>query len=229
MPGLHAAKLVAARAALSLVTPNMRLGLGTGSTTAIFIQLLGERVREGLAIEAVATSVASEELARSQGITILPLDLAGELDLTVDGADEVDPDLNLIKGGGGALLREKIVAYHSRQMVVIADHSKLVDVLGRFPLPLEVVQFWWQATSRAIAEFGVTPTLRQRQGRPFLTDNGNLILDCPFGSIPDPAGLASRLMAVPGVVEVGLFTDLADRAFIGSSDGVIALDRQPGS
>jgi ribose 5-phosphate isomerase A len=219
-------KMAASQAAVELVRDGMRLGLGTGSTAACFIRLVGDFVKRGFRVEAVATSQASEALARELGIPILPFDQAGELDLTVDGADEVDPQLALIKGGGGALLREKIVAYHSRRMVVIADRGKRVERLGRFPLPVEIIPFWWEATHRAIAKLGVAPVLRQRERRPFVTDNGNFILDCPFGAIDDPAALQRRLAAIPGVVESGLFVGMAERALFGSEAGVEVLLRK---
>jgi ribose 5-phosphate isomerase A len=222
--GLDELKRAAAAAAADLVEPGMRIGLGTGSTASHFIRLLGQRVAQGLAIEAVATSVASERLAREVGIPMLTFDLLGELDLTVDGADEADGQLNLIKGGGGALLREKIVAYHSRRLVIIGDHHKLVQRLGAFPLPVEVVPFWWQATARAIGRLQVKPRLRYDRDAPFRSDNGNFILDCPFGSIEDPRVLARELDAIPGVVESGLFLGMADQGFFAGPDGIVLIE-----
>ena len=146
--------------------------------------------------------------------------LVDELDLPVAGADELDSELTLIKGGGGALLREKIVAYHSKRMVVIADRSKAVECLGAFPLPIEVTPFWWQATQRSVAALDVMPRLRYHRGAPFRTDNGNFILDCPFGSISEPKKLAVKLLAIPGVVEIGLFLGLATQAYLGDEEEV---------
>ncbi|MCA9520696.1 MAG: ribose-5-phosphate isomerase RpiA [Myxococcales bacterium] len=216
-------KRAAAEAALAYVEPGMRLGLGTGSTATLFIDALGARVRDGLTISGVATSRASHEQALRVGIPLLDLDSVTELDLTVDGADEIDPAMNLIKGGGGALLREKIVASRSRGVVIVADSSKEVDTLGRFPLPVEVVPFWWNATAAALGTLGVEPRLRRSaDGSPFLSDNGNLILDCPFGSIADPAELEWEISLVPGVVAVGLFVRMADVVLTGQSDGQVS-------
>lgn len=217
----HRGKQAAAEAALEWVTEGMTLGLGTGSTAEIFIRRLGERVAQGLAVSAVATSRASDLLAREVGISMIALERGFTLDLTIDGADECDPQRNLIKGGGAALLREKIVAYHSRRMLVIADESKYVERLGRFPLPVEVVPFWWQSTSAAITALGVQPVLREANGVPLLTDNGNQILDCPFGAIDAPAELERALLQIPGVVDVGLFCGMASAVFLGRDDGSI--------
>lgn len=225
-------KRAAAARALELVQPGMRLGLGTGSTATHFVELLAERVREGLGVIGVATSEATRALAEKHGIPLTTLDETPELDLTVDGADEIAPDLSLIKGGGGALLREKIVAAASARMVVIADGSKLVDVLGRFPLPVEVVSFGFAATRRKIeaaaAKAGCPgPALlrRTKDGHPFVTDGGHLILDAALERIPNPSSLAARLAEIPGVVEHGLFVGLARTAIIADSAGVRILQR----
>jgi len=223
---LDEGKRMAALAAADMIAPGQRIGLGTGSTAAWFIRLLGERVNHGLALTAVATSEASEQLARDVGIPIIPFADAGELDVTVDGADELDRQLNLIKGGGGALLREKIVAYHSRQLIIIADDSKYTDVLGAFPLPVEIIPFWWQATVRAVNQLGSEPQLRQRNGATFVTDNGNYILDCPFNRITDPAALHNNLKQIPGVVETGLFLEMAQRAILGGAQGIRIITPQ---
>ena len=225
-------KEAAARAALDLVTEGMRLGLGTGSTAARFVAALGERVAGGLNVLCVPTSEATREQAAELGIPITTLDETPRLDLTIDGADEIDSELRMIKGGGGALLREKIVATASDRMVVVADESKLVSVLGAFPLPIEVVRFGLMATIGLIeaiaAEAGChgAITLRPGQGEaPFVTDQGNLILDCAFGSIPEPEVLAFSLKRVPGVIEHGLFLGLADVAIVAGRGGIKALRR----
>jgi ribose 5-phosphate isomerase A len=222
----------AARAALDLVEDGMRLGLGTGSTSARFVAALGERVAKGLNVICVPTSEATRAQAERLGIPLTTLDAMPQLDLTVDGADEIDPQLRLIKGGGGALLREKIVATASDRMVVIADESKLVPTLGLYPLPVEVVRFGLMATMRLVeviaAQTGCHGAITLRPGEgdaPFVTDQGNLLLDCAFGSIPEPEVLAFSLKRVPGVVEHGLFLGLADLAIVAGSGGVRALRR----
>src|SRR6185312_11716063 len=215
-------KRAAAERALDFVRPGMRLGLGTGSTAAHFVNLLGERVRAGLKIVAVPTSEATRAQAERLGIALTTLDEAPQLDLTVDGADEIAPDLSLIKGGGGALLREKIVASASERMVVIADQSKWVEVLGRFPLPVEIAPFGAGATLRAVraaiagaAQPGSLDFRQGRDGHAFVTDGGHWIIDAALGRIDDPAGLARALAAVPGVMEHGLFVGLAAVAIVG--------------
>jgi ribose 5-phosphate isomerase A len=208
----------------------MVLGLGSGSTAAQFVALLGGRVAAGLKVTGVPTSEATAALARQAGIPIASLDDIPELDLDVDGADEIGPGLALIKGGGGALLREKVIAYASQRMIVIADSAKRVDVLGAFPLPIEVVGFGLTATAlaveRAAIELGLNAAidLRHREGRPFVTDSGNRILDASFGRIPDPEALAHRLSEIPGVVEHGLFLGFADLALVASADGVAKIE-----
>jgi ribose 5-phosphate isomerase A len=230
-PDIEAQKRQAAAHALEFVRGGMRLGLGTGTTAAHFVDLLGEQVRDGLAVVAVPTSDATAAQAERAGIPLTTLDATPELDLTVDGADEIAPDLTLIKGGGGALLREKIVAAASARLVVIADVSKWVPVLGRFPLPIEVVPFGLKATSLAIEKAAsalgleVQPLLRTRNGHAFVTDGGHFILDAAFGRIPDPAALAGRLAAIPGVVEHGLFIGLAQAAILADTDGVRMIER----
>ena len=216
----------AAEAALAYVEDGMRLGLGTGSTAAHFVMLLGRRVAEGLDVRGVPTSEATADLARRAGVPITTLDEMPELDLDIDGADEIGPGLALIKGGGGALLREKIVANASRRMLVIADSAKHVRELGAFPLPVEVVGFGLTATvlavERVAIELGLNAAidLRCRGGEVFITDSGNRILDASFGRIPDPEALARRLAEIPGVVEHGLFLGFADLALIAAADGV---------
>jgi ribose 5-phosphate isomerase A len=227
-------KIEAARAALAHVTDGMRLGIGTGSTAEEFVRLLAERVGDGLSVIGVPTSERTAALCRELGVPLATLEEMPELDLTIDGADEIGPGLGLIKGGGGALLREKIVAAASARMIVIADSGKVVETLGRFPLPVEVNRFGLAATriavEKAASGLGLSGalTLRMTAGQPFVTDGGHLIIDASFGRIPDPRALASALCAVPGVVEHGLFLGLADLALVASSGGVrqIAADPQ---
>jgi ribose 5-phosphate isomerase A len=225
----RAMKIEAARAALQHVEDGMRLGIGTGSTAEEFVRLLAEKVAAGMTIVGVPTSERTAALCRELGVPLSTLDETPELDLTIDGADEVDADLTLIKGGGGALLREKIVAAASARMIVIADETKLVETLGRFPLPIEVNPFGLRATriaveaaARSIAVSGEL-TLRVTAGQPFVTDGGHLILDASFGRIPDARALSNVLHAVPGVVEHGLFLGLADLAVIAGSNGIRTL------
>ena len=220
-------KRAAARAAAATVESGMTLGLGTGSTAGKLIEELALRAKAGLRIVCVPTSEATRKLAEAAGLKLTTLDDTPHLDLTIDGADEIDPILTLIKGGGGALLREKIVATASDRMVVIADISKRVSTLGAFPLPVEIVPFGATATRNMVAamvrEIGYEGTIGLRKGKdgkPFVTENGNLILDCAFGRIGEPLDLAAALRIIPGVVEHGLFIGLADQAFIAGPDGV---------
>ncbi len=220
-------KRICGVAAAALVEDGMLVGLGTGSTAKHFVDALAARmVKEGLKIRAVSTSTVTEDQARALGIPLLTLDEVETIDLTVDGADEIGPGLSLIKGGGGALLREKLVWEASRRCVVIADAAKHVVRLGKFPLPVEVVAFGHTGTSRrlfdALAEcdIGAAPRLRSRDGRPFITDSGNVIYDIACGVIEDPSALADALKSVTGVVEHGLFLDLADEVLIGTDSGV---------
>jgi ribose 5-phosphate isomerase A len=225
-------KRAAAARALEFVRTGMRLGLGTGSTARCFVELLAERVRAGLDVLAVPTSEATRVDAERLGIPLSTLEETPQLDVTVDGADEIDPDLNLIKGGGGALLREKIVASASASMIVIADQSKWVRVLGRFPLPIEVVPFGL-AVIRAAVEAACAgagspgPALlrRNKDGHAFVTDGGHWILDAALGRISDPRELAARLRAITGVVEHGLFIGLARTALVAGETGVRVIER----
>jgi ribose 5-phosphate isomerase A len=218
-------KQLAAEAAVALVEDGMTLGLGTGSTAAFALRQLGERVRGGLRIRGVPTSRWAEKTARDAGIPLIDFSAATRLDLTMDGADEVDPALNLIKGGGGALFREKIVAAASRRVVIFADGSKRVPVLGKFPLPVEVNPFGWQVAAEKLAALGCKVELRQADGRPFVTDNQGTILDCDFGSIPDPPALEARIRRITGVMECGLFCGLADTVFLAEGGAVQTLRR----
>lgn len=226
-------KRAAAARALEFVRPGMRLGLGTGSTAKHFVDLLGERVRGGLDVIAVPTSQATAAQAESCGIALTTLDDTPELDLTVDGADEIGPDLALIKGGGGALLREKIVAAASARMIVIADETKCVDCLGRFPLPVEIAPFGAGATRRAVdkaiaavQQGGKLELRRTTDGHAFVTDGGHWILDAALGRIEAPDEVARALAAVPGVVEHGLFINLAQLAVVGGPEGVRVVERR---
>ncbi|MEM7425014.1 MAG: ribose-5-phosphate isomerase RpiA [Pseudomonadota bacterium] len=222
-------KRAAAEAALVHVRDGMKLGLGTGSTARPFVDAVGRLVAEGLQVTCVPTSEATAEQARGLNIRLSTLDETPHLDVTVDGADELDAQLRLIKGGGGALLREKIVASASDEMVVIADSSKRVETLGAFDLPLEVVQFGASVTAGRISailrELGLPDEVIQRQAgnAPYLTDGGNFIYDCPLGEIPDPDALALALQAQTGIVEHGLFIGLAARAYVAGPDGVEEL------
>jgi ribose 5-phosphate isomerase A len=225
------AKFVAAKRAADFVEDGMRVGLGTGSTAAWLVRCLGEMVRdEGLKFKGVPTSTRTAELAREVGIEVISLDEAKWLDLTIDGADEFDADLNLIKGGGGALLQEKIVATASDQMVVITDAGKEVETLGAFPLPVEVIPFGWQTTHALIEEtlismdvLGRSATLRMNGDRPFITDEGNHILDLHLQRIGSPRQLALVMNQMPGVVENGLFIDICDTVVIGYGDGRVEV------
>ncbi|MCT4559581.1 MAG: ribose-5-phosphate isomerase RpiA [Pelagimonas sp.] len=225
------AKFVAAKRAAEFVESGMRVGLGTGSTAAWLVRCLGERVREdGLRFRGVPTSARTAALARDVGIEVVSLDEARWLDLTIDGADEFDSDLNLIKGGGGAHLQEKIVATASDQMVVIADAAKEVEHLGAFPLPLEILPFGWQTTQALVEEtlismdvMGRQASLRMNTDRPFVTDEGNYILDLHLGRIGHARQLAMVLNQIPGVVENGLFIDICDKVVIGFGDGRVEL------
>lgn len=227
-----ALKREAAARALDYVRPGMRLGLGTGSTAAHFVDLLAEKVKAGLDIVGVPTSEATRAQAERLGVPLTTLDEEAELDLTIDGADEVDPDLCLIKGGGGALLREKIVASASKEMIVVADDTKYVKRLGRFPLPIEVVDFGMGATIHAIKlalkASGCDGPIRLRHrpdGHVFVTDQGHLILDAGLGAIADARRLAQELSRVPGIMEHGLFVGLASRVILAGNEGIRVVER----
>jgi ribose 5-phosphate isomerase A len=205
-----AEKEVAARASLKYVREGQVVGLGTGSTATIAIRLLGELVRGGLKIRGIPTSIASRDLAMQLGIPLTTFDEVQQIDVTIDGADEFDPALNLIKGGGGAMLREKVVASATKQQVIVTDSSKQVQVLGKFPLPVEVIGFAEPLVAKEIADLGARVVQRKDSaGKPYLTDEGHHILDCHFGEIPDPPALARRLSDMPGIVEHGLFVGMA--------------------
>jgi len=217
-PAIQGKKMAAAKA-IEYIKNGMTIGLGTGSTAYWAIQGIGELVKNGLSVRAVATSVQSEELARELRIPIVPFVEVDHIDITIDGADEVDRQLNLIKGGGGALLREKIVAAVTRFYIIIVDESKLVEYLGKFPLPVEIVPFAWEWTERKLRKLGANPVMRMKDGKPYLTDNHNYILDCSFGLIKDPAKLHEQVSAITGVMEDGFFINMADLVVAGLADG----------
>lgn len=225
-------KRAVAAKALEYVQPGMKLGLGSGSTAEIFVEMLAPRVRSGQKLLCVPTSERTATLARKLGLTLSSLDELAPLDLTIDGADEADRNLDLIKGGGGMMLREKIVAAASKRMLVIADESKLVPRLGKFPLPVEVVEFGHKVTARHLAEtftslgYAHVPLrLREKDGAPFKTDSGNLIYDCAFGAIQNAPRLAAAISAVPGMVEHGLFIGIATTLLIAGPGEVEVIDR----
>jgi ribose 5-phosphate isomerase A len=219
-------KKLAGEASLRYVEDGQVVGLGTGSTAVFAIRGLGDRVRAGLKIRGIPTSVRSRDLATELGIPLTTFDEVQQIDVTIDGADEFDPQLNLIKGGGGALLREKIVASASKRLIIVTDGSKRVPVLGKFPLPVEVIKFAQALVAREIAALGATTQLRRdATGQAYVTDEGNHILDCGFGQIPDPAGLARRLSEMPGVVEHGLFIGMASVVMMAQGTQVIEITR----
>ncbi|HZS92043.1 MAG TPA: ribose-5-phosphate isomerase RpiA [Chloroflexota bacterium] len=231
MDNRQAGKEAAGRYAAGLVEPGMVVGLGSGSTATLFIRALAERVRAGLEVVGVPTSEASEHLARAEGIPLTTLEDNPRLDLDVDGADAVDPALNLIKGLGGALLREKIVARAAARFVAVVDESKVVESLTQLSLvPVEVVPFGWSGTWAALEELGASPTMRRTSAEPgappFVSDGGHYILDCRFADISDPGGLAARIKALTGVVEHGLFIGMAGEAVVGRDDGTVTILRR---
>ena len=219
-------KQAVARAALSFVENGQVVGLGSGSTSTYFIQFLADRVKAGLKIRGVPTSVRTQQLAEKCGIPLATLDQVEALDIDVDGADEFDPQLQLVKGGGGALLREKIIASASKKFVVLADSSKQVPILGKFPLPVEVIPFAETLLTQRISALGATVTLRKAMdGTAYKTDEGHHILDCHFGRIPDPAKLARTLSDMPGIVEHGLFINMASVVLLAKGEQVTELRR----
>lgn len=224
-------KKAAAIEALKFVKPGMNIGLGTGSTANYFIEALAQKVKEGLSIKGVPTSRASKDLAEKHGITLTNLDAQPHIDLTVDGTDEFDSEFRLIKGGGGALLFEKIVASSSRTMVVIADESKKVKKLGKFPLPVEIVRFgttataWKMERSFKHLKLDAKMVLRVKDGKPFVTDGGHFIIDCTIGAIPEPEKLNALLRSIPGVVETGLFIGICNIVLMGTPKGVKEFKR----
>lgn len=215
------AKRLAAERGVKYIEDGMMVGLGTGSTVYYAILKLSERVKQGLRIKAIATSTRSEQLAKECGIKLVSFSDVEQIDITIDGADEVDSGWNLIKGGGGALLREKIVAAASKQLIIVVDESKVVPTLGKFPLPVEVVRFGHEMTARRIADLGCAPHLRLVEGTPYVTDNGNYIFDCDCQAIPNPPELDQALQSIPGVIDTGLFTNMASQVFVGYANGEV--------
>ncbi|HDR7870081.1 MULTISPECIES: ribose 5-phosphate isomerase A [Bacillus] len=217
-------KQLAGEYAANFVKDGMKVGLGTGSTVYWAIQKLGERIKEGLSFQAVPTSKETEVLAKQLNISLISLNDVQSLDLTIDGADEIDANLQLIKGGGGALLREKIVATSSKELIIIADESKLVTHLGTFPLPVEIIPFSWKQTERKIQSLGCQTTLRLKNNETFITDNNNMIIDCIFPyNITNPTNLHTQLKMITGVVETGLFVNMTSKAIIGTKNGIKEL------
>lgn len=215
----------AAEAAVEYVTDGMIVGLGTGSTTEFAVKKLGERVRDGLAIRGIPTSDVTKVQAEEEGIPLIDFSETMYIDLTIDGADEIDINLNMIKGGGAALLREKIVASASKEEIIIVSHEKFVKQLGSFPLPVEVIPFGWQVIFNQLETLGGSPDLRLKQGQPLLTDQGNYIIDCRFRQIIDASQLEQRLNMIPGVVENGLFTGLCTRMIMAEGEKIVVKER----
>lgn len=219
-------KKIAAEKAVEFIENDMIIGLGTGSTVKYAIEKIGEKVSKGLKIKGIPTSNETKKLAKKNNIPLTTLAEHPEIDMTIDGADEIDSNLNLIKGGGGALTREKIIAFHSKKLVIIIDDSKVVKSLGiDFPLPVEVVKFAWESTKKTIESFDCECSLRKIFDDPFITDNGNYIIDCEFDRIHNPEELENELNMIPGVVENGLFIGLADKAIVGSTQGIMTLEK----
>ena len=217
-------KQLAGEYAADFVQDNMKIGLGTGSTVYWMIQKLGKRVQKGLSIQAVPTSKETEILAQQLNIPLISLNDIQTLDLTIDGADEIDSNLQLIKGGGGALFREKIVASSSKELIIIADESKIVTHLGAFPLPVEITPFSWKQTENKIQSLGCQTTLRLKNNETFITDNNNIIIDCVFPNhISNPANLHDQLKMITGVVETGLFINMTSKVIIGTENGIKEL------
>ena len=214
----------AAEAAVEYVKDGMIVGLGTGSTTEFAVKKLGEKVRAGLAIRGIPTSDITKKQAEEEGIPLIDFSETMYIDLTIDGADEIDADLNMIKGGGAALLREKIVASASREEIIIVSSEKFVHQLGSFPLPVEVIPFGWQVIFNQLETLGGSPDLRLKQGRPLRTDQGNYIIDCRFSQIIDAVQLEQRLNMIPGVVENGLFTGLCSRMIMADGDKIVVKE-----
>jgi ribose 5-phosphate isomerase A len=214
-------KQLVAKQAAQLVQNNMTVGIGSGSTIYYLIHELGKQVKKGLFFRAIPTSKKTAALAAAENIPLAELNAVDYIDLTIDGADEIDASLQLIKGGGGALLQEKMVAAASRELLILADYTKLVQHLGKFPLPLEVIPFGWKQVQKALREtYQIEAVLRmQENGQPFISDHGHYILDCPFEQIENPDILSYDLNAIPGVVDNGLFINMADLALIGYPDG----------
>ena len=225
MLSVDESKRQAAERSMEYVKDGMRIGLGTGSTAKHVLELLGQRVRDGLSIVGVPSSHEAAELARRVGIPLATFSEVDELDLAIDGADEVGPELALIKGGGGALLHEKIVASAAKEFIVVAGEGKVVTTLGKFPLPVEVIPFAAPLVEKQLTSLGGSPVLRMKQQSPYVTDEGNWIFDCHFGAIPDPEGTADAVRAIIGVVEHGLFLNTATRVIVADGEGITVMER----
>ena len=228
MNSMISEKQLAAEAAVEYVKDGMIVGLGTGSTTEFAVKKLGERVRDGLSIRGIPTSDVTKKQAEEEGIPLIDFSETMYIDLTIDGADEIDADLNMIKGGGAALLREKIVASASREEIIIVSSEKFVHQLGSFPLPVEVIPFGWQVIFNKLETLGGSPDLRLKQGQPLRTDQGNYIIDCRFSQIIDAVQLEQRLNMIPGVVENGLFTGLCSRMIMADGDKIVVKEHGKG-
>lgn len=221
-------KKLAAEKAIENIEDDMVVGLGSGSTVEYALKKLGQLVRDGLKIKGIPSSIRTQRIAINEKIPLTSFEENPEIDLTIDGADEVDSSLNVIKGGGGALTREKIIAFNSKKVIIVIDDSKIVKALGiDFPLPVEVTKFGWTATKKIIENFGCIVELRKiMENEPFITDNGNYILDCEFEKISDPVQLENDLNIIPGVVENGLFIGLVDEVIVGSKQGIMTLEKE---
>lgn len=219
-------KKIAAERAVEYVKDGMWVGLGTGSTAIWAIHAIANKIKEGMQIKAIATSKQSELMALELGMQIFTFADTTHLDITIDGADEVDENLNLIKGGGGALLREKIVGSATKFYIIIADETKRVKTLGTFPLPVEVVKFGYQHTVKLMEKLGCTTSIRKTEAEPFITDNGNYIFDCSFGTIPNPESLHQAINSIPGVVDNGLFVGMANVVVVGKNNGEVEISGQ---
>ena len=221
-------KKLAGEKAVEHIEDGMTIGLGTGSTVEYTLRKLGELVKEGLKIKGIPTSIHTQRIAKEEKIPLTSLEENPVIDVTIDGADEVDSDLNLIKGGGGALVREKIIAFNSKKVIIVIDDSKIVKALGiDFPLPVEVVKFGWTSTKKTLEELGCNIELREiMENEPFITDNGNYILDCEFDRINEPEQLEIDINNIPGVVDNGLFIGLVDEVIVGGKQGILTLDKE---
>ena len=219
-------KKIAGEKAVEYIEDGMVIGLGSGSTVYWTLKKLGELVEQGLNVKGIPSSLRTEGWAKDFNIPLTDFSEVRVLDLAIDGADEIDPNFNLTKGGGGSLVREKIVNAHAKKLIIIADQSKMVDELGKFPLPVEVLPFGWQLTAEKIAELGATPVLRERDGSVFVSNNANYILDCEFNSIPNPEKLHHSLKQLLGVVETGLFVNMTDTVILAGAEGTKVIDKQ---
>ena len=221
-------KKQAGEEAVKHIEDGMTIGLGTGSTVEYTLRKVGQMIQEGFKIQGIPTSIHTKRIAKEEKIPLTTLDEHPEIDITIDGADEVDSNLNLIKGGGGALTREKIIAYNSKKVIIVVDDSKVVKALGiDFPLPVEIVKFGWTSTKKTLETFGCNVALREiMKGEPFITDNGNYILDCEFDYIENPEQMEIDINCIPGVVENGLFINLVSEVIVGSQQGILTLEKE---